>query len=425
MVKNLTVFLVFGLFVVFSCRKKTDNEYPVITVYSPLDNSQYTSGSFLRVKALIRGDERIKKVFLQLLDEKYGVVSEQKEVGFDDKEIDFSDSIYLDTKTIKASGGYIVKIRAWDGELLTNEYVPVKINVGESRVYKTVIITKTSSNKFYFFESGVLIYKNSYNGDMNGASFPDSNHVFFATYNPGNVTSLKLSDGMQQSSTNSSDCSTPFCWSSLTSLGKKVHCYNNGTKNLFKFENDLISQMYYPAIQAPVEEMAVSETYWAVEERINASALPVNIRFINLATGSSVQNVQENGDILKMYWRANELLVFAVKDNTLLIEKADFTNAVALKYTSRNIINPEVYAERKSDTEYFLHYDGKLWLYSTIDNSILPLQTIDIDGMSYDTYNKRLFLFKSTFLYWLDDDSETLHELQLTEEITAVCPELF
>ncbi len=188
---NLLFFALFNA-ILISCDDKTDIEFPVVTYYSPADNTSFQVFDTILVHANISDNSSIKSAEIYLANSNYVPVlpSYPIEISGNPQVVNFYyplDDISLE------SGDYKICIKVSDGENVKYKYKNVKIS-NFQRIFSGLAVFVESGNQITWVDlNEFFVEEESTNYQMNfgGATFDISGELlYFSGLTHGNIYSI-------------------------------------------------------------------------------------------------------------------------------------------------------------------------------------------------------------------------------------------
>ncbi len=164
-----------------SCRKDKENILPLITIFSPLENSTYTLPGLIPIHAEIVDDKLIQSVSVVLVDDALKPISSSKLYFPKSKTYTLIDDFYIQSINLN-TGNYYLKIKANDEEDFKNKYIQIFIE-GIPRVLDQLIVLTAPENNTIQI-SGIKNFENvselfSIEGDYSASEISSKHQKLF------------------------------------------------------------------------------------------------------------------------------------------------------------------------------------------------------------------------------------------------------
>lgn len=136
--------VIFILMLLFSCTKDEDSRYPRIKIIQPSENSSFSSGDNIPVKALVSDENRIEFASVRLLKENMQpAIAERIIQNISSKEYSL-DIAYLISDGLIVSGNYYLRVNASDGTNEAKEFVKIIISAAPLKRQGIVLVSLIS-----------------------------------------------------------------------------------------------------------------------------------------------------------------------------------------------------------------------------------------------------------------------------------------
>ena len=125
--KNRYIILFFFNFCFLSCAKK-DNDAPVISIISPMENTSYQLPASIVISGNVIDDHNINNIKINIVDENQSPISTEINITIDSLEYQFEESFQINERLLN-SGTYYVNVKAFDEENnLSSSYRSIQIS---------------------------------------------------------------------------------------------------------------------------------------------------------------------------------------------------------------------------------------------------------------------------------------------------------
>lgn len=134
-----------SIILLFACKKETDNNHPIITIQSPIINTNFNIFDTILVKAQITDESPITSVKVLLTDDEFtpslSPFYYSPNTTTYDLELEYPINDYY-----LQGGVYYLQIQATDGKYYKNNYLQVNITEIPKTLNGIIVVSKTSSN---------------------------------------------------------------------------------------------------------------------------------------------------------------------------------------------------------------------------------------------------------------------------------------
>lgn len=420
--KNRYIILFFFNFCFLSCAKK-DNDAPVISIISPMENTSYQLPASIVIRGNVIDDHNINNIKINIVDENQSPISTEINITIDSFEYQFEESFQINERLLN-SGTYYVNVKAFDEENnLSSSYRSIQISE-IPRVLKSIYFLTQGHFFTYLYQltvgNGFVITENihSITGNFQ-KSISNSRHeyIFVGTENVGNAFEHEFFTDLWMINPSLSPYNY-FTGLHLTDLGNQLHVVSGDGEIKTFNKNGQITNTIYAAQQEWFGEVVFDDDFIIGE--VFSSLISRSIVVLNRNSGAENQRFQNIGEVVKIGKLSDDIcyVVNQYQNNMQLKKYSISTNNYWLEYEFPNC---NVYDAFYKDNLLFLATDlGFLrFNFNTMSlvnlNGQYPFHNLkyeDISGLFYLTSGSKLCIF--------DEVNNALNTFDLNDTLTDI-----
>lgn len=319
------LYIIFVVFLI-SCSKDKDDISPVITINSPISMQQVNEGDIIQISGTITDDQNIESVTISLRDNQNTPVLTRITKTPDKTGVrSYTINIPYSFDNLQMEGGqYDFKITAYDGENMSEKYIPIRYE--ESEKFREGIFVIGNSGNF----ASVYLVENNFNssfyrnisGDFMGAALdPYNQQLINVSKMIGSISATGLEFGNELWSVPVlGNPPTPFYtgfyyYDQHIYLGKR----NGGVQGYDRNGNPDFTagtSVNYFMESAFIHD----DEYFIMEEQGIVSGSSGSISLAWLYSGDVIQHTAINSDIKGMYSSIGNTVVLLANDASLNAE---------------------------------------------------------------------------------------------------------
>ena len=185
----LVLFFALLTLILASCKKKSDDIVPNITLQQPLSQSSYALNDTINVVGYAQDNENLKRIEISLIDDNLRNISVKKIIEASGNYFDFKENIYLHNQSIEG-GTYFIKAKVWDeNDNTISKFIEINF-VANEKEFKGFFIATTQNEMSHLnyidLNNNVSSY-NSYSGNYKLAEINSKNQYLFLATNQSAV----------------------------------------------------------------------------------------------------------------------------------------------------------------------------------------------------------------------------------------------
>ena len=390
-----TFFLMFFIFFfIISCKKKSDEVNPVITVTSPLSNSLIDLPNSIRVSGSANDNSKLKRLEINVVDVNLSPVSTKTSIELSTSQYFFDELILLNDPLIE-SGSYYIHLKASDqNNNFSSVFVEIQIS-GIQRVFKGLyfITVENGTSNLYSLDSiGGFALEKSITGNFQKA-VANSRHQYFFIGTDQIGSSFEIENFSEIWEIPSYQ--TPYPFFSGLSLSESRDnlniAFGDGVFRSFNKNGQIINTIYANA-QEWFGEFYLDESYYVSEVFANVMNRFIVLFFSN--SGIENQRIQIDSDIVKIIkYASGQYIVISEFQSRLKISYFDsYTNSLVQDLEISNCIFHEAIY---NNGELHLATNLGLYRYNTLTKVLaLVFSQHPVQNIIYEELDD-LFLFSS------------------------------
>lgn len=392
-------FIFIALMLLFSCRKKTTDVPPVITVSSPTHNQSFTVPDSVRIGVLVSDNNVVKTISISL--HQYNTDKKVlQSLNFSPNQKEYKVNAFFPLNDIYLEGGnYYFRITASDGVLSSTEYVNVFIGEAPQMFTGAYIFSQSGNNlkvdymNTQYAVSPFATYASDY-GHSAGNLYGQYLHSMGK--NSGKLVALRVSDAQEA-------WSVPFGASFPTLFFEKMHYAN---KLLYVGFSEGMIRAYNT--NGGVERAFLSAQGFKPSHILYAGEHLITEQKQIVGQGSKIAAYYTFSSALRqeLSMQGSVAALFEINANEILVVANEGVNSRIWVY---NIAHNQLYSQKTisgktcksavyvgNDT-YLLGLGNDVQSYHLPGNTLLTyLSGVAADDMQYEAYSNRLYLVSGT-----------------------------
>lgn len=388
-----SIILIFGVVILFSCKKESTNQLPIIEVVSPVQNQQFNSPDSIPVVATIQDDKGLKVIKINVTDENFIAIQSPEYIFPSSNSYTVNMKFYVDG-TVYNSGNYYLQIRAEDETDYRNAYIPIYINASPTEFEQALVITQKSSSVlglygFTLNQSPTQLY--TFNGDYTSSEINSKGKQLYISgaiqlnLLAFNLDNLNIDWQLEQ---------VPF---------QPMHNINCLYFDEYLFSTFFSDYIYaYDASSAIVFNSDVEETespavIWRHNNYVLADFQRTNngqtfIKTMFTLTGLEKQRLLTNYEVVGFHTQ---------QDENVLITANDETQGRVILYDISQNLSTEIVAlnakikcsETAENGEVVIGSEGGLFYFNPLQWAVISVNgSLSANKLSYDDLNNLLYV---------------------------------
>jgi hypothetical protein len=393
-----TFLLLFSALSIFSCKKKNQNQLPIITILSPAENSQYSWTDTIAVHLELKAEQRLRNVEVKLLDQnQISVLTPQVQ--------DISGNLWqgkillIINRKIKNSGIHSIQVACTDeNNNRTTAFRDINISISNPQTTGAIFLSTLPSNNYQARK--ILFNQNQTEAFDLRVGFPQAlvyqdklRKAYYLGNGNSNIFELDVLENTEKTFATSISA-LPFTYHSIvanenfiyaSTYQGKINCYNADGSIFRNYEYQ--PSVYFPSV------FAISSTH-VVAVQVPISGGVYKLVVFDKQTGIGLQEIQITDHISKLIYDGQNFFGYAAGISGHKIYKYNLSNNVletiltsTLPIIDFNFIEPNriIYSNQFGISIF----DAELLLTTNlINNSELSKMEIDRDTKTLYVLNE-------------------------------------